>query len=177
MDATHVTLGSGERMPYGVCVWSAGNAARPLTQQLIADIPEQQQLLANVPPAQHKLQVDNYLRVIGAEDLIALGDCSAMLADRLPATAQVAAQQGAFVAHLINRGFDVGRGGLDQPPPSKEEPVRSWLQVLQDGVARSVSESVDLPARPTETKFYGKEFSFLDLGMMVGGVMWIATDW
>lgn len=73
--------------------------------------------------------MDSYLRVIGAEDVIALGDCSALAVDRLPATAQVAAQQGAYVAHLINRGFLVGRGGLDQPPPQKEEVQRNVLEV------------------------------------------------
>lgn len=36
-----IRLGSGEELPYGVCVWSAGNAPRPLVQQLAAQIPEQ----------------------------------------------------------------------------------------------------------------------------------------
>lgn len=34
-------LKNGEQLPYGVCVWSAGNAPRPLVQQLAEQIPEQ----------------------------------------------------------------------------------------------------------------------------------------
>ena len=37
-------LSTGEVMKYGVCVWSAGNAPRPLVQQLAAQIPEQVRL-------------------------------------------------------------------------------------------------------------------------------------
>lgn len=46
--------------------------------------------------------------------MVAIGDCSLMVGDRLPATAQVAGQQGAYVAHLINRGFLPLQGGMDQ---------------------------------------------------------------
>ncbi len=64
-----------------------------------------------------KLCVDSFLRVVGAEDLLALGDCSLVLGNRLPATAQVAGQQGAYLAHLINSGYTLGVGGYTQPPP------------------------------------------------------------
>ncbi len=36
-----VVLQSGERLDYGLCVWSCGNAARPLIQTLVSQIPEQ----------------------------------------------------------------------------------------------------------------------------------------
>lgn len=36
-----IVLKNGEQLPYGVCVWSAGNAPRPLVQQLAGQIPEQ----------------------------------------------------------------------------------------------------------------------------------------
>lgn len=52
--------------------------------------------------------------VIGAEDVLALGDASLFVPERLPATAQVAGQQGAYAAHLVNRGFTLGMGGMDQ---------------------------------------------------------------
>lgn len=42
-----------------------------------------------------------FMRVIGAKDIIALGDCSYILDMPLPATAQVAGQQGAYVAHMV----------------------------------------------------------------------------
>ena len=36
-----ITLSTGEVIKYGVCVWSAGNAPRPLVQQLATQIPQQ----------------------------------------------------------------------------------------------------------------------------------------
>jgi hypothetical protein len=36
--------------------------------------------------------VDPYLRVIGVRDMVAVGDCSMMVGERLPATAQVRRQ-------------------------------------------------------------------------------------
>lgn len=50
--------------------------------------------------------------------MLAIGDCTLMVGDRLPATAQVAGQQGAYAAHLINRGFLPLEGGMEQ--------VRLW---------------------------------------------------
>jgi len=32
LRARQVVLSSGERMDYGVCVWSTGNSSRPLVQ-------------------------------------------------------------------------------------------------------------------------------------------------
>lgn len=54
------------------------------------------QAIAGAIPAQaahggRKLAVDPFLRVIGASDVVALGDCS-LTADRLPPTAQVRRQ-------------------------------------------------------------------------------------
>ena len=63
----------------------------------------------------------------GARDIIALGDCSRLWGDPLPPTAQVAGQQGAYAARLLNRGFRVDMGGLNVPPPVR---VRfGWLRL------------------------------------------------
>ena len=53
-----------------------------------------------------QLFVDKWLRVCGVADgsVIALGDCARIQGEeQLPETAQVAAQQGAFVARLLNK--------------------------------------------------------------------------
>ncbi|GFR51585.1 hypothetical protein Agub_g14006 [Astrephomene gubernaculifera] len=119
-----VLLEGGERLPYGVCVWSAGNAPRPLVSQLCSRLPAQSSAAAccGLRPGS-KLAVDCFLRVVGARELLALGDCSALLAGggggRLPPTAQVAAQQGAYLAHLLNSGHCTGEGGYASPPPYK----------------------------------------------------------
>ncbi|GIL85464.1 hypothetical protein Vretifemale_13978, partial [Volvox reticuliferus] len=113
-----VVLQDGEELPYGVCLWSAGNAPRPLVKQIAAMVPQQAMAAAasKVGPGS-KLCVDSFLRVVGSKDLLALGDCSLVLGNRLPPTAQVAGQQGAYLAHLLNNGVDLGEGGYTQPPP------------------------------------------------------------
>lgn len=58
-------------------------------RDIISQVEVQQQLNGTAPVSAHKLGVDPYLRVVGAKDLIALGDCAMLLQDRLPATAQV----------------------------------------------------------------------------------------
>lgn len=55
-----ITLKGGEEIKYGVCVWSAGNAPRPLVQQLAEQIPEQAQYQPGGRPS--KLAVDPFLR-------------------------------------------------------------------------------------------------------------------
>ena len=44
-----------------------------------------------------KLVTDSFLRVVGARDMLALGDCSLLLGNRLPATAQVRERGGGLV--------------------------------------------------------------------------------
>ena len=58
-----IELKGGESMKYGVCVWSAGNAPRPLVQQLAQQIPEQAQFQPGGRPS--KLAVDPFLRRAG----------------------------------------------------------------------------------------------------------------
>lgn len=70
-------------------VFVSGNAARPLVRDLVKNVPGQAKFSNPKRPAASKLGVDPYLRVIGARDMVSLGDCSMMVGDRLPATAQV----------------------------------------------------------------------------------------
>jgi NADH dehydrogenase FAD-containing subunit len=58
-------------------------------RELVQNLPKQGKFSNPARPAASKLAVDPYLRVVGARDMIALGDCSMMLGNRLPATAQV----------------------------------------------------------------------------------------
>ncbi|KAL4421095.1 hypothetical protein ABPG77_009622 [Micractinium sp. CCAP 211/92] len=156
-----IVLKNGEQLPYGVCVWSAGNAPRPLVQQLAGQIPEQAEFQPGGRPS--KLAVDPFLRVVGARDVIALGDCSLMVGDRLPATAQVAGQQGAYVAHMINRGYLPLMGGLDQPPPCK--PVDAEALVT-DNVGTMGSTLADDEEEGASLLYYKKPFQFLNLGIL-----------
>jgi NADH:ubiquinone reductase (non-electrogenic) len=151
-----VTLrGSGEELRCGVCVWSAGNAARPLVTQLRAALqPDSTDASAGAGAPRGKLLVDPWLRCVGARDVLALGDCAAAAgggaAAALPATAQVAAQQGAYAARLINRGYAIGAAGIDAPPPHRRPPPPVF----------SIGAGADAPAEAAQP------FEFLSLGLL-----------
>ena len=81
-----------EKIPYGLLVWATGNALRPVVKDLMSQIPAQ----AN---ARRGLEVNEYLVVNGTENIWGVGDCA--VANYAP-TAQVAAQEGAFLARLFN---------------------------------------------------------------------------
>lgn len=81
-----------EIMPYGLLVWATGNAVRPVVMDLMSQIPAQKD-------SRRGLAVNEYLVVQGTKDIWATGDCA--VAGYAP-TAQVASQEGAFLAKLFN---------------------------------------------------------------------------
>jgi hypothetical protein len=58
---------------------------------------------------------------------------------------QVAGQQGAYVARMINRGYSMGVGGMDVAPPVKVDPALGEVRELAQ-VASSICEA-RLPLR------------------------------
>ena len=81
-----------ERLPYGLLVWATGNAVRPVVRELMSQLPAQKD-------SRRGLAVNEYLVVNGTENVWAVGDCA--IANYAP-TAQVASQEGAFLARLLN---------------------------------------------------------------------------
>ncbi|MDI1489275.1 MAG: NADH:ubiquinone oxidoreductase [Ramalina farinacea] len=81
-----------ETLPYGLLVWATGNALRPVVKDLMSQIPAQKD-------SRRGLAVNEYLVVNGTENIWAVGDCA--IANYAP-TAQVASQEGAFLARLFN---------------------------------------------------------------------------
>ena len=81
-----------ETLPYGLLVWATGNAVRPVVKDLMSQIPAQKD-------SRRGLAVNEYLVVKGTENIWAVGDCA--IANYAP-TAQVASQEGAFLARLFN---------------------------------------------------------------------------
>lgn len=79
-------------LPYGLLVWATGNAVRPVVKDLMARIPAQKD-------SRRGLAVNEYLVVQGTRDIWAVGDCA--VAGYAP-TAQVASQEGNFLARLFN---------------------------------------------------------------------------
>ncbi|KAK4504840.1 hypothetical protein PRZ48_002803 [Zasmidium cellare] len=82
-----------EKIPYGLLVWATGNAVRPIVKDLMNSIPAQKD-------SRRGLAVNEYLVVNGTENIWAVGDCA--VANYAP-TAQVAGQEGAFLARLFNQ--------------------------------------------------------------------------
>lgn len=150
-----IVLNSGEEIKYGLAVWAAGNGPLPLTLQLIESLGAEQAAEQDV--ARGRLAVDPWMRVIGSEgSMLAFGDCSCITQGQLPATAQVAAQQGEFLANLLNKRFDFSPKRVDGifPPPARTEET---LQSVSDALANfALLSSGD----------YAKPFQYLDLGIL-----------
>lgn len=81
-----------ETIPYGLLVWATGNALRPIVRDLMSQLPAQKN-------SRRGLAVNEYLVVNGTENVWAVGDCA--ITNYAP-TAQVASQEGAFLARLFN---------------------------------------------------------------------------
>lgn len=99
-----LVLRDGRRIGYGMLVWAAGNGTRPIVGRLLDRISGGKISEEEAVAKRMKLPVDPWLRVKGVQNILALGDCSLMESEPLPATAQVAGQQGAFIGRLLSRG-------------------------------------------------------------------------
>eukprot|EP00004_Rigifila_ramosa_P021204 TRINITY_DN5599_c0_g1_i3.p2 TRINITY_DN5599_c0_g1~~TRINITY_DN5599_c0_g1_i3.p2 ORF type:complete len:479 (+),score=88.81 TRINITY_DN5599_c0_g1_i3:1398-2834(+) len=85
-------------VPYGLLVWAAGIGARPVVSKLCASL----KAVSEKQNSRRGLVVDAHLRVLGAEDsMFAIGDCAV---SGLAPTAQVASQQGKYLAEVLNSG-------------------------------------------------------------------------
>ncbi len=82
-----------KEIPYGLIVWATGNTARDISKDLMNKLPEAQ-------TNKRGLVVDDYMRLLGAPGVYALGDCTAT---QYAPTAQAASQQGAYLARVFKR--------------------------------------------------------------------------
>ncbi len=98
---TYLDLKSGERVPTGLVVWSTGYGPTELAKKLPFEKDKFGRILT-----------DDHLRIPDHPELYALGDCGIVIGSALPQTAQVAMQQGKFLAKLLNRSAS----GRDVPP-------------------------------------------------------------
>jgi NADH:ubiquinone reductase (non-electrogenic) len=114
-------------IPYGLLVWATGNALRPLVKDLMAQIPAQKE-------SKRGLAVNEYLVVQGTRDIWAVGDCA--VAGYAP-TAQVASQEGAFLARLFNN-------------MAKTEALESKIHDLSSGLNLKPGNAADV-AQQIET--------------------------
>ena len=92
VTAQGVRLASGETLAAGLVVWSTGIGATPLVQALPFPKDRGQRLVT-----------DEYFAVDPERTVFAVGDCATRAGNELPATAQVAQQEGEYLAKLLNR--------------------------------------------------------------------------
>ncbi|KAG1840375.1 NDE2, mitochondrial external NADH dehydrogenase [Suillus subalutaceus] len=83
--------GVEREVPCGMVVWAAGNTSRQITRDLMAKLPEGQ-------TNKRGITLDDHLRMKGARDIFAIGDCTA---SSYAPTAQVASQQGSYLSRVF----------------------------------------------------------------------------
>ncbi|KAG2029973.1 NADH dehydrogenase [Suillus americanus] len=83
--------GVEREVPCGMVVWAAGNTSRQITRDLMAKLPEDQ-------TNKRGIALDDHLRMKGARDIFAIGDCTA---SSYAPTAQVASQQGSYLSRVF----------------------------------------------------------------------------
>jgi len=151
----NIELNDGTVLPYGLAVWAAGNGPLPLTLQLIESLGETQAKAQAV--ARGRVAMDAWCRAIGSSGtILALGDCATHIHKPLPATAQVAAQQGEYLASLLNKNYNFFPGITSDgiiKPPQKDPNVSS---TLSESIASFAAQADD----------YAKPFQFLNLGIL-----------
>jgi NADH:ubiquinone reductase (non-electrogenic) len=88
-----VRFEDGQFLPAGMVLWAAGNAPVPFVASLGEPL----------SPRGRRLIVDDFLRLPNRPGVYAIGDCAAVGEPPLPATAQVAQQQGKYLSQVFER--------------------------------------------------------------------------
>jgi len=91
-----VHLSDGTYMDCGMVIWSTGVGPRALVEGFTTIRQSRQ----------HRILVDDHLRVPGVNGVYALGDCAQIENMPLACTAQVAEQQGKYLAKVFNKNLD-----------------------------------------------------------------------
>lgn len=131
---------------FGMLVWSTGLRMTPLVKELEG---------VRKDPKAGRIMIDEYLRVLapiqdvgvetGAQktikDVYAMGDCSVIDGHELPATAQVASQQGAWLRKRLNliakRGLLAPAGSSGSVSPKAVSLPTQTEQDLEANVGRA----------------------------------------
>lgn len=92
VDEREIILRDGSRIPFGLVVWSTGNTQTQFVSS--------QQLPKN---STGRILTNRYFHVTGYANIFAIGDCTTIEEEDLPATAQVAMQSGKYLGRYFNR--------------------------------------------------------------------------
>ena len=92
IEESEIFFEDGRTLRHGLVIWAGGNAPVSLVEDLGVELARDGRVV-----------VDRYLRIPGRPGVYALGDCAACGDPALPATAQVAQQQGLYLAESLAR--------------------------------------------------------------------------
>ncbi|KAG7367357.1 FAD-dependent pyridine nucleotide-disulfide oxidoreductase [Nitzschia inconspicua] len=160
-DDGNVSWREESELPVGLTVWAAGTKPVEFTEKLLSQLPE------GAGNSDGRIKVDKWMRPhMPKEELLGtvfvLGDAAAFpegnveiaYDQALPQTAQVAGQQGAYLARLLSRGYN-----LNVTPPSlpRESEIDSQ-SVFYDPLTRKWLEVRGLTD--------ADKFVFLNLGLL-----------
>lgn len=161
VTAKQILLNDGSTIDYGLSVWAAGNGPLPLTLQIVETLGDAQESEQDV--ARGRIVTDAWMRAKGSHgSILAFGDCSCITNGPdgpLPATGQVAAQQGEYLAKIMNKGFDLSPATTSSTPTIPDGPPER-----SPGYEQSLSESI--ASFSTGSKEFAKPFQFLNLGIL-----------
>jgi NADH:ubiquinone reductase (non-electrogenic) len=101
VEAERLHLANGTSLPFGLLLWSTGNGPTPFA----VAAPLQKD-------GRQRIQVDTSFRAAGVENIFAIGDCAVVVDNPLPATAQVAQQQGKYLGRALGLR---ARGRVPEP--------------------------------------------------------------
>ncbi|GAA5829284.1 hypothetical protein JCM11251_004992 [Rhodosporidiobolus azoricus] len=146
--------------PYGLLVWATGNTAREVTKDLM-------NRLSSTQNSRRGLLVDEHLRLLGADGIFALGDCTAT---NYAPTAQVASQQGRYLARVfqkLQKKEDM-INELNQAKNAGAEPAKL------DSLANAVIRASNIPpfhySHQGSLAYIGSDKAIADLPVLQGNL-------
>ena len=127
-------LKGGDEIPCELKVWASGIIGRPLAAALSGlQVDRSRRIIC-----------DEYLRCVGPSDVYALGDCAFVRDPKtqrpLPATAQIAHQQGAYLARVLGKGAT-----QERTDPFKYRPMGSLVSFGTEPAAGEIPLSTGTP--------------------------------
>lgn len=156
-----ILLNGGKEIPYGLAVWAAGNGPLPITLQLIDSLKEESTQVDAQETARGRIATDAWLRVLGTKgNILAFGDCSCITTGQLPATAQVAGQQGEYIARLLSQGYNMS------PENSATDLEELALFPPQPDPTRPKTVAENIAAFAIQADDFAAPFQFLNLGIL-----------
>ncbi len=157
VDATEIILEDSSRVPYGLLVWSTGIGPSPFVQSL------------PFPKTQNsRILVDSFLRVKGFTNVYALGDCATTEDVNLPATSQVAQQEGTYLARALNR--------LAKGKPVRPFRYRHWGMLAYVGSNRALADLAAVKGRGFSTWLFWRSTYLTKLVSWKNKIL-VVFDW